>query len=97
MAKITFIIENDSGEVLDRAEASMSAEALQWSIDAIADAHSYNADEHGVTKERFLSWMIRLWVERQVDRYAGKLAAAAAAAQAAAIKSTVVVPPVGEE
>lgn len=91
MAQITFIIENN-GETLDNAVAQMSDEALQWSVDAVCDAHSYDADLHGVSKERFFSWMIRKWVEAQVDRYAMKLATAQALQLSESIKSTVVVP-----
>ena len=91
MAKITFIVENDQGQILDQAEAIMSQQALDWSIAAVCDAHSYS-DEAGVSQVRYFSWMIRKWVERQVDRYATKLATEAAIAQAAAMKDTVIVP-----
>lgn len=89
-SKITFIIEKD-GQELDRAVAEMSDEALSWSINAICDAHNYD-ESFEVSKERFFSWMIRKWVERQVDRYAAKMAIEAALQQAQAIKDTVVVP-----
>ena len=91
MAKITFTVENYAGELLDTAEAIMSQQALDWSINAVCDAYSYS-DEAGVSKARYFSWMIRKWVEKQVERYATKLATEAALAQAAAMKDTVVVP-----
>jgi hypothetical protein len=91
MAKITFIVENDAGEILDQAEAIMSQQALEWSIEAVCDAHAYGPESE-VSKARYFSWMIRKWVEKQVERYATKLATEAALAQAAALKDTVVVP-----
>lgn len=98
MAKVTFIVERD-GVVLDTAVAEMTDEALDWSMDAVADAHGYGqaVDVDGnpivpeVTKARFFSWMIRKWVERQVERYASKLAVEQAKLAAEALKSTVVV------
>lgn len=93
-SRITFIIETDGVE-RDKAIADMSNEALEWSINAVCDAKGYS-QESGVSKERYFSWMIRKWVELQVDRLAMKLSAEIAMSQAQAIKDSVVVPQVQE-
>jgi hypothetical protein len=90
MAKITFLIEQNN-ETVDCAVAEMSDEALAWSIDAVCDAYSWS-EETGVTRPRFFSWMIRKWVESQVERYAMKKASEEALAIVEQIKNTVVVP-----